>query len=109
MERVKVYSPPMPERTGTRAVRRRPDGAISATCRSKRKDGSRDPRLRENFIERVFAYRRLKDVFAGQWTSGALSRFHTAHKMSLLSHSTTAYQALGRLVARASGAETGAA
>jgi uncharacterized protein YbgA (DUF1722 family)/uncharacterized protein YbbK (DUF523 family) len=60
-----------------------------------------DARLRENFIERVFAYRRLKDLFAGRWTVGALVGFHTAHKMTLLSHSTTAYQALGRLVARA--------
>src|SRR3954467_741727 len=62
-----------------------------------------DPRIRENFIERVFAYRRLKSLFASRWSQGALVRFHTAHKMSLLSHSTTAYQALGRLVASARG------
>jgi uncharacterized protein YbgA (DUF1722 family) len=60
-----------------------------------------DPRLRENFIERVFAYRRLKDLFGSRWSIGALVRFHTAHKMALLAHSTTAYQELGRLVARA--------
>ena len=60
-----------------------------------------DPTLRENFIERVFAYRRLKDLFSGRWTTGALVGFHTAHKMSLLAHSTTAYNELGRLVARA--------
>lgn len=59
-----------------------------------------DPALRENFIERVFAYRRLKTLFAGRWTDGALVAFHTAHKMALLAHSTTAYQELGRLVAR---------
>jgi uncharacterized protein YbgA (DUF1722 family)/uncharacterized protein YbbK (DUF523 family) len=61
-----------------------------------------DPTLRENFIERVFAYRRLKDLFIGRWTTGTLVAFHTAHKMSLLSHSTTAYNELGRLVANAS-------
>jgi len=60
-----------------------------------------DPTLRENFIERIFAYRRLRDLFASRWTPGALVAFHTAHKMSLLSHSTTAYNELGRLVARA--------
>jgi uncharacterized protein YbgA (DUF1722 family)/uncharacterized protein YbbK (DUF523 family) len=60
-----------------------------------------DPTLRENFIERVFAYRRLHDLFQARWTAGALVRFHTAHKMSLLAHSTTAYNELGRLVARA--------
>ena len=58
-----------------------------------------DPRLRENFIERVFAYRRLKDHFAGRWSAGSLVAFHTAHKLSLLAHSTTAYRELGRLVA----------
>jgi uncharacterized protein YbgA (DUF1722 family)/uncharacterized protein YbbK (DUF523 family) len=59
-----------------------------------------DPRLRENFIERVFAYRRLKDLFAGKWSQGDLVAFHTAHKMALLAHSTTRYNELGRLVAR---------
>jgi uncharacterized protein YbgA (DUF1722 family)/uncharacterized protein YbbK (DUF523 family) len=61
-----------------------------------------DSRLRENFIERVFAYRRLQDVFAVRWTVGDLVSFHTAHKMSLLAHSTVRYNVLGRLVAAAS-------
>jgi uncharacterized protein YbgA (DUF1722 family)/uncharacterized protein YbbK (DUF523 family) len=60
-----------------------------------------DPPLRENFIERVFAYRRLKVLFAGRWSIGSLVEFHTGHKMSLLAHSTTAYRELGRLVAGA--------
>lgn len=58
-----------------------------------------DPRIRENFIERVFAYRRLKDHFAARWSARSLVAFHTAHKLSLLAHSTTAYRELGRLVA----------
>jgi uncharacterized protein YbgA (DUF1722 family)/uncharacterized protein YbbK (DUF523 family) len=58
-----------------------------------------DPVLRENFIERVFAYDRLRALFDGRWTQNALIAFHTAHKMALLAHSTTAYQELGRLVA----------
>jgi uncharacterized protein YbgA (DUF1722 family)/uncharacterized protein YbbK (DUF523 family) len=62
-----------------------------------------DPTLRENFIERIFAYRRVRDFFRGRWTPGALVAFHTAHKMSLLSHSTTAYNEMGRLVAQAGG------
>ena len=60
-----------------------------------------DPRLRENFIERVFAYRRLRDLFEGRWTTGDLVRFHTAHKLVVLAHSTQAYTRLGRLVATA--------
>ncbi len=62
-----------------------------------------DPTLRENFIERAFAYRRLKTLFTGRWSHGALVAFHTTHKMALLAHSTTAYQELGRLVARGAG------
>jgi uncharacterized protein YbgA (DUF1722 family)/uncharacterized protein YbbK (DUF523 family) len=58
-----------------------------------------DPVLRENFIERVFAYDRLRALFDGRWTQSSLVAFHTAHKMALLAHSTTAYQELGRLVA----------
>ena len=60
-----------------------------------------DPRLRDNFIERVFAYRRLRDLFEARWTVGDLVAFHTAHKLVLLAHSTAAYTALGRLVAQA--------
>jgi uncharacterized protein YbgA (DUF1722 family)/uncharacterized protein YbbK (DUF523 family) len=60
-----------------------------------------DPRLRENFIERLFGYSRLKGLFSPRWTVGALVAFHTAHKMSLLAHSTSAYQEMGRLVAQA--------
>jgi uncharacterized protein YbgA (DUF1722 family)/uncharacterized protein YbbK (DUF523 family) len=58
-----------------------------------------DATLRENFIERVFAYDRLRALFDGRWTQKDLIAFHTAHKMALLAHSTTAYQELGRLVA----------
>jgi uncharacterized protein YbgA (DUF1722 family)/uncharacterized protein YbbK (DUF523 family) len=58
-----------------------------------------DPRLRENWIERVFAYRRLKDLWARRWTLADLVAFHTREKLMLLAHSPTAYRGLGRLVA----------
>jgi uncharacterized protein YbbK (DUF523 family) len=60
-----------------------------------------DPRRRENFIERVFAYRRLRDLFESPWTVGDLVRFHTAHKPVLLAHSAQAYTRLGQVVAGA--------
>ena len=60
-----------------------------------------DPLLRENFVERVFAYRRLRALLAGRWTVGDLVRFHTAEKLLLLAHEPRSYQLLGRLVARA--------
>ncbi len=62
-----------------------------------------DPPLRENFVERVFAYRRLKDLLAGRWTLGDLVAFHSAEKMLLLAHDPEGYRSLGRLVARAKG------
>jgi uncharacterized protein YbgA (DUF1722 family)/uncharacterized protein YbbK (DUF523 family) len=60
-----------------------------------------DPRLRDNFVERVFAYRRLRTLFATRWTVGTLVRFHTEHKLALMAHSVAAYNELGQLVARA--------
>ncbi len=66
-----------------------------------------DPVLRENFIERVFAYRRWMDFLNERYTTGRLVAFHTAHKLLLLSHSPKRYVELGRLVARAK--ELGAA
>jgi uncharacterized protein YbgA (DUF1722 family)/uncharacterized protein YbbK (DUF523 family) len=58
-----------------------------------------DSRLRENFIERVFAYRRLSHLFRGRWSRGQVVAFHTAHKLQVMAHSTVAYRELGRLVA----------
>ncbi len=60
-----------------------------------------DARLRENFIERVFAYTRVKGLFGKGWRLGSLVAFHTAHKLQLLSHSRVRYTELGRLVADA--------
>ncbi len=62
-----------------------------------------DAGLRENFVERVFAFRRLKALFGGTWSRGDLVAFHTAHKLQILAHSETAYRELGRLVASVKG------
>jgi uncharacterized protein YbgA (DUF1722 family)/uncharacterized protein YbbK (DUF523 family) len=62
-----------------------------------------DPRLRDNFVERVFAYWRLRSLFVARWSVGDLTRFHTAHKLLLLAHAPQAYRELGRLVAGARG------
>jgi len=58
-----------------------------------------DPRLRENFVERVFAYSRLQVLFRGRWSARSLVQFHTAHKLILMAHSPDAYRRLGALVA----------
>lgn len=60
-----------------------------------------DPALRENFVERVFAYQRLRALFSDRWTIHSLVVFHSMHKLQLLSHSRPGYAELGRLVADA--------
>jgi uncharacterized protein YbgA (DUF1722 family)/uncharacterized protein YbbK (DUF523 family) len=99
MERVKVHGGAQPRREGV--------GRFAAALLARfphlpvEEEGRlRDARLRESFVERVFAYHRLRSLWAGRWTQGELVAFHTAHKLALLAHSPAAYQALGRLVAR---------
>lgn len=105
MERVRVYE-------GNGQATRNGTGVFAAVLRERmpalpvEEEGRLfDPVLRENFIERLFAYRRVKDFFAGRWTPGGLVAFHTAQKFAVLAHSTVAYQRLGRLVAGAKGAD----
>jgi len=60
-----------------------------------------DPALRDNFIERIFAYQRWRTLTAGRPSRGALVEFHTQHKLVLLAHSEPHLRRLGRLVAAA--------
>jgi uncharacterized protein YbgA (DUF1722 family)/uncharacterized protein YbbK (DUF523 family) len=60
-----------------------------------------DPALRENFIERVFAYHRWQKQLAGRKSIATLVYFHTVHKFLLLAHSERHYRRLGRIVAAA--------
>ncbi len=62
-------------------------------------DRLQDPRVREHFIDRLFAYRRLRRLLARRWTVGGLVAFHTAHELTLMAHSPSACRELGRLVA----------
>jgi len=59
-----------------------------------------DPAIRDNFIERIFSYRRWKDFMTEGCAAGRLVEFHTAHKLLLMAHSPDIYRALGSLVAR---------
>jgi uncharacterized protein YbgA (DUF1722 family)/uncharacterized protein YbbK (DUF523 family) len=60
-----------------------------------------DMPLRENFIERVFAYYRWTRMLDGKPTPGGLVKFHSAHKLTLMAHSPKHYTEKGRLVADA--------
>ena len=101
MERVRVYGPSgMATRDGaglfaSALMRRYPSLPVEEEGRLN------DPHLRENFVERVFAYRRLRSFFSARWTLGGLVQFHTAHKLVLMAHSPKAYSELGRFVANA--------
>jgi len=98
MERVRVYHDGERTRTGRGLFA---EALLTALPNLPVEEEGRihDPRLRENFIERVFAYQRVRAFFSGRWTAGALVRFHTAHKLQLLAHSRAGYTELGRLVA----------
>jgi uncharacterized protein YbgA (DUF1722 family)/uncharacterized protein YbbK (DUF523 family) len=105
MERVKVYDaegnlqPPARGLFAAALLERFPDLPVEEEGRL------HNPRLRDHFLERVFALHRLKHLFAPGWTPGNLVAFHSAHKLVLLAHSPQAYRDLGRLVATAGEAD----
>ncbi|MDH7499225.1 MAG: DUF523 and DUF1722 domain-containing protein [candidate division NC10 bacterium] len=59
-----------------------------------------DPKLRENFIERIFTLRRWREVLARGANRRSLVDFHTQHKLLILSHSPKHHQEMGKRVAR---------
>jgi len=58
-----------------------------------------DPKLRENFIERVFAMKLWRELLSKKWSLGPLVDFHSRNKLLILSHSPKHYQIMGKLVA----------
>ncbi len=101
MERVRVYAADgMPARDGRGLFA---EALIAAMPNLPVEEEGRlsDARLRENFIERVFAYYRMSAFFDAGWKIGGLVAFHTVHKLTLMAHSPRAYAEMGRLVAEA--------
>jgi uncharacterized protein YbgA (DUF1722 family)/uncharacterized protein YbbK (DUF523 family) len=106
MERVKVYDSASGHRLGSASgifartiMQALPDLPIEEEGRLM------DPRLRENFVERVFVYHRWRSYRAAGMTPAALVDFHTRHKFSVMAHDEPAYRELGRLVANAGGGD----
>jgi len=60
-----------------------------------------DPKLRENFIERIFVLKRWREALDKKENRGTVVDFHTMHKLLILSHSPKHYQVMGKLVAKA--------
>ncbi len=102
MERVKVYTP------GGKVAQGRGVGLFVAGFRERQpllpmeEEGRLgDAALRDNFIERVFAYRRWQQLNASRLTPAKLVQFHADHKLSLMAHGAQPLKALGRIVADA--------
>jgi uncharacterized protein YbgA (DUF1722 family)/uncharacterized protein YbbK (DUF523 family) len=62
-----------------------------------------DPKLRENFIERIFTLKRWREMTEQKQNARNLIDFHTRHKLLILSHSTMHYQEMGKRVAQIKG------
>ena len=60
-----------------------------------------DAVLREEFTERLFAFARLRTLFAQAWQPRDLVSFHAAHKLQLLAHDPERYRDAGRITAAA--------
>jgi uncharacterized protein YbgA (DUF1722 family)/uncharacterized protein YbbK (DUF523 family) len=101
--RVKVYNPkgqPVPKGSGLFAAafhKRFPLIPVEEEGRL------HDPRLRENFIERIFALKRWRTCLTGGRRLGRLVDFHSREKLLLLSHSPSHYRRMGKLVAEGKG------
>lgn len=101
LERIKVYKQEMPLRRDergmfvTRLVQDWPALPIEEDGRLN------DPRLRENFIERVFSRNRWRVLVSRGLSRRSLVEFHTAHKLLIRAHDELAYNRMGRLVGSA--------
>jgi uncharacterized protein YbgA (DUF1722 family)/uncharacterized protein YbbK (DUF523 family) len=106
MERVKVYdSNGVPARDGTGVfaevlLRRAPHLPVEEEGRLN------DPRLRENFIARVFACRRWKQLKKEGLTRAGLMDFHARHKYLCMARNQAGMRRLGRLLGSAGKADS---
>ena len=101
MERVKVYAGNGPPRRAGRGLFAAELLARYPNLPVEEEGRLHDPRLRENWITRVFAYHSLQSLWNSDRTPRTLRRFHSAYKLMLLAHSPVGYRHLSRLVDRA--------
>jgi uncharacterized protein YbgA (DUF1722 family)/uncharacterized protein YbbK (DUF523 family) len=96
--RVKVYNGGMPAKTGRGLFA---DAVVKHFPLLPVEEEGRlyDMNIRENFIERVFAFRDWKDFLLGDRRIGNLVEFHSKRKLQIMAHSPEIYRQMGRLVA----------
>jgi len=95
MERVKVYNNDMPTRSGSglytqTLMQNFPNLPVEEEGRLG------DAKLRENFIKRVFIYKRWHDMADNGLDLKNLTQFHAQHKLILLSHNQKQARELGK-------------
>lgn len=98
MERVKLYSKGAPSRKGVGLYAKR----LMENCPYlpvEEEGRLEDARLRENFIQRVYAYSRWKAMEAQGFTLSRLQEFHAKHKYIFMSHDQNQARQLGALLA----------
>lgn len=101
MERVKIYDRnDVPARSGSGVfaaalLRMAPHLPVEEEGRLN------DPKLRENFIARVFAMRRWKDMEAEGFTRARLMAFHARHKFLCMARNQAGARRLGKLLGSA--------
>ena len=107
MERVKLYGPHgQAEKKGVGAYARVLMASLPhLPCEEEGR--LNDPVLRENFVNRVFAYRRWQSLRQAPLTAKALIEFHARHKYMVMAHSQAAYQRLGKLLSHLKGVDLG--
>ena len=99
MERVKIWSNDQAQRRGTGLytgvlMRNFPNLPVEEEGRLG------DPLLRENFIQRIFVYKRWHEMLKHGLDWGKLTDFHASHKLILYSHDQERGRQLGRELAQ---------
>jgi uncharacterized protein YbgA (DUF1722 family)/uncharacterized protein YbbK (DUF523 family) len=99
MERVKLYSEKgMPQKIGV-GIFARAFMDHFPLIPVEEEGRLHDPKLRENFIESIFALKKWRETTDKDRNIGSLVDFHTRQKLLLLSHSPVHYRNMGKLVA----------
>jgi uncharacterized protein YbgA (DUF1722 family)/uncharacterized protein YbbK (DUF523 family) len=100
MERVNIYPEKGPPRKSAQGIYARHFMLTNPLVPVEEEGRLGDAVLRENFIERVFAYHRWQCLRTSGLSAKKLIDFHTRHKLLLMAHNEKEYRALGPLVAQ---------
>jgi uncharacterized protein YbgA (DUF1722 family)/uncharacterized protein YbbK (DUF523 family) len=98
--RVKVYQPSGPPKPG-RGLYAAEIAAAMPLLPVEEEGRLNDPALRENFVERVYAFHRWQALVREGLTAERLVDFHARHKLILMAHGRRHLTPLGHLVADA--------